>query len=58
MTEAANDASQVSAFLSPEDVAILTGRRFKAQQQLGHGSVVMTETYVRARRGQVVKPTR
>lgn len=30
----------------------------KAQQQLGHASVVMTETYVRKRRGQKVAPTK
>jgi len=30
----------------------------QAQGQLGHSSVVMTEAYVRARRGAVVKPTR
>jgi len=29
-----------------------------AQQQLGHSSVVMTEHYVRAKRGQKVSPTR
>lgn len=32
MMEAANDAIKPSAFLSAEDVAILTGRRFKGQQ--------------------------
>ncbi|MGU7780689.1 tyrosine-type recombinase/integrase [Burkholderia sp. PU8-34] len=30
----------------------------KAQQQLGHASIVMTEKYVRQRRGDKVKPTR
>ncbi|MCL1528793.1 tyrosine-type recombinase/integrase [Xanthomonas nasturtii] len=30
----------------------------KAQQQLGHSSVVMTEHYVRNRRGAKVTPTR
>ncbi len=30
----------------------------KAQQQLGHTSVTMTETYVRKRRGQKVTPTK
>lgn len=30
----------------------------QAQRQLGHTSVVMTEAYVRARRGEKVKPTR
>jgi len=30
--DAANDASQTSAFLSAEDIAILTGRRHKAPQ--------------------------
>ncbi|ALS64920.1 tyrosine-type recombinase/integrase [Pandoraea apista] len=30
----------------------------QAQQQLGHSSVVMTERYVRQRRGDKVKPTR
>ncbi|RZZ81077.1 tyrosine-type recombinase/integrase [Pseudoxanthomonas winnipegensis] len=30
----------------------------KAQEQLGHSSVVMTETYVRKRRGSKVTPTR
>lgn len=30
----------------------------QAQKQLGHRSVTMTETYVRARRGDVVKPTK
>lgn len=30
----------------------------QAQQQLGHASVVMTEKYVRQRRGDKVKPTR
>lgn len=30
----------------------------QAQRQLGHASVVMTEAYVRARRGDKVTPTR
>jgi len=30
----------------------------KAQQQLGHTSVTMTETYIRKRRGQKVSPTK
>ncbi len=35
-----------------------TGNIREAQQQLGHASVVMTEHYVRQRRGQKVTPTR
>lgn len=40
------------------DKADSAGDIRKAQQQLGHGSVVMTEHYVRNRRGTKVTPTR
>lgn len=40
------------------DKADKAGDIRQAQQQLGHGSVVMTETYVRNRRGAKVTPTK
>ena len=40
------------------DKADSAGDIRQAQQQLGHASVVMTETYVRARRGAKVTPTK
>lgn len=40
------------------DKADSSGDIRQAQQQLGHKSVVMTEAYVRQRRGQKVSPTR
>lgn len=40
------------------DKADSAGDIREAQKQLGHSSVVMTETYVRNRRGQKVTPTR
>jgi integrase len=40
------------------DKADSSGDIRQAQKQLGHSSVTMTETYVRKRRGEVVKPTR
>lgn len=40
------------------DKAESSGDIREAQKQLGHGSVVMTETYVRNRRGAKVTPTR
>lgn len=40
------------------DKADSAGDIRQAQQQLGHGSVVMTEHYVRQRRGAKVKPTK
>lgn len=40
------------------DKADSSGDIRQAQQQLGHKSVVMTEAYVRQRRGQKVTPTR
>jgi integrase len=38
------------------DKTDLAGDIRQAQKQLGHASVTMTEHYVRARRGDVVKP--
>jgi integrase len=40
------------------DKADSAGDVRQAQRQLGHSSVVMTETYIRARRGDKVTPTR
>lgn len=40
------------------DTADTSGDIRNAQKQLGHKSVVMTETYIRARRGEKVNPTR
>lgn len=40
------------------DKADSAGDIRQAQQQLGHSSVVMTEQYVRQRRGTVVRPTK
>ncbi len=40
------------------DKAESAGDVRQAQRQLGHASVVMTETYIRARRGDKVTPTR
>lgn len=40
------------------DKADSAGDIRQAQKQLGHSSVTMTETYVRARRGEKLKPTR
>lgn len=40
------------------DTAELSGDILKARDQLGHTTVVMTEHYIRERRGKKVSPTR
>lgn len=40
------------------DKAESAGDVRQAQKQLGHSSIVMTETYIRSRRGDKVKPTK
>lgn len=40
------------------DKAESAGDVRQAQKQLGHALVVMTEAYIRARRGELVRPTR
>ena len=40
------------------DTAESTGDIYRAQQQLGHANVTMTQKYIRERKGDVIKPTR
>lgn len=40
------------------DTTESTGDIYRAQQQLGHSNVTMTQQYIRSRKGDVIKPTK